>query len=61
MQNQHDLTAQALSVCAASKADVGKQGPTVLTSLEMKLVSGGSPKTFWAVATDAPASPKTFW
>ena len=60
MQTQLDLIAQNLPVNAAVKAISADQGPFVLNPLEMKLVSGGSPKTFW-VGTEAVLSPKTYW
>ena len=61
MQTHHDLIAQSLPVSAASKAIAAKQGPTVLTSTEMKLVSGGAPKSFWAPETAVVLAPKSTW
>jgi|GEM_PF-2350336 len=60
MQSIHKLNAQTPLVTSESKS-VPDHGPVVLSAAEMKLVSGGAPKTFWAPAVQVDLAPKTFW
>ena len=61
MQNQLASIKEPLPANAALTFIADKHGPIVITPLEMKLVSGGSPKTFWSPTAETTFSPKTFW
>lgn len=60
MQSNQKLNAQILLATAEAKSALD-HGLVVLTSAEMKLVSGGAPKSFWAPEAQVVLAPKSFW
>ena len=60
MQSHRKLNAQTLPVTSEPKS-APDHGPILLSAAEIKLVSGGLPKTFWAPEVQINLLPKTYW
>lgn len=60
MQNNLKLNAEIVPVSFSAKSSVDRR-PVVLSAAELKLVSGGAPKSFWAPEAETALAPKSFW
>ncbi len=60
MQSNQKLNAQTPLVTTKTKSALD-HGPVALSTAEMKLVSGGAPKSFWAPELQVDLAPKSYW